>query len=918
MTRAFAAAILSAGLLAGSADARAANATVGDICKADNDCASDSRCGSGGRCEVKPAKSVVPLYPILHWQSEQHGHKQRLISIFGSYERDDSSSLRQSVIFFPAIYHRSDRKRTVNVVVPIFTNWTSHDGGSSGVIAGPVYFSRDPHGSSLSVFPLYWRFHDDRQNATTQLIFPIAGWHHHDGASGGFVGPIYSWSSKNSDSWGAGIAPILMFGRSGPRRHVLLLPIFGHVSDSTAGTQTTVVGPLYVHTTPDGGDGGLFPLVFAGKHKHYGYMLIPGLYFHKGNDDGTLNVLGPLFFGGGRRWVAGLFPLFSVGGEAAGGEGRSHQIIPPLLLVHFHNDKARTDRLLIGPIYHRRDGNETANALFPLFYLRQSPESAFGLWIIGGHARANGVSTTVVGPFVRRTNEAAHSSTTLLFPLLAIHDAPNYSVRVVFPILWRIHDGDETDTALFPLYFRGRSPTRRWDALFPLFIHAHTTVADTTIVGPVWARTRPDGSRGGGLFPLFAFNSKVGAGGKRSSWFGMPGVYADSNEFTGKSNVWALLFYRAHRPDGYQAGFIPLLFAWRKGTTTRVLGPLFYHSSDPTKDVALDYFLVGYYGHDGKARYWGLIPLVFESTHKDGTFAAGIFPLFYFGTHTDGSTLVTPLGGWATHADSKRIAIGPVYYRRDAEVHAGGFLPLFYHQRNVNTGARTSFGLPLYFDTRGGDGRELQEYTPLVWRYHTVEQSTILGLPLFLDVHEYGESRATLLLPLFFHSHNKVTETTNWAFPPLLTWWRSSPDGKDWAFFPLIYSFGGKNPTTIVAPFLWDFKRGESRTTVFFPLGAKWHRPDGDHLILPFVYFKRGLGTKEGSWYLNIFPLLAVGRPTKSDVEWYAFEGLFGYSRKGRNRNLRLFWVLDFALEPVKAQDLSWFGATPPSQRELF
>ena len=136
----------------------------------------------------------------------------------------------------------------------------------------------------------------------------------------------------------------------------------------------------------------------------------------------------------------------------------------------------------MGPIYHRRDGDEVANALFPLFYLRQSPTSAFGLWLIGGHARANGVSTTVVGPFVRRTNEAAHSSTTLLFPLVAVHDAPNYSVRIVFPIVWRIHDGDETDTAIFPLYFRGRSPTRRWDGLFPLFIHAHTSVADTTIV----------------------------------------------------------------------------------------------------------------------------------------------------------------------------------------------------------------------------------------------------------------------------------------------------------------------------------------------------------------------------------------------------------------------------------------------------
>jgi hypothetical protein len=29
-------------------------------------------------------------------------------------------------------------------------------------------------------------------------------------------------------------------------------------------------------------------------------------------------------------------------------------------------------------------------------------------------------------------------------------------------------------------------------------------------------------------------------------------------------------------------------------------------------------------------------------------------------------------------------------------------------------------------------------------------------------------------------------------------------------------------------------------------------------------------------------------------------------------------WVLDFALEPVPASNLSWFGSTPASAREIF
>ena len=54
-------------------------------------------------------------------------------------------------------------------------------------------------------------------DATTQILFPIAGLHHHTGARGGFLGPIYGWASSNgAGGWGAGIAPIAALR---PQRH---------------------------------------------------------------------------------------------------------------------------------------------------------------------------------------------------------------------------------------------------------------------------------------------------------------------------------------------------------------------------------------------------------------------------------------------------------------------------------------------------------------------------------------------------------------------------------------------------------------------------------------------------------------------------------------------------------------------------
>jgi hypothetical protein len=857
------------------------------------------------------------LLPIFDWQSEQRGHTQRLVSLVASYERDDSIGLRQLLIYAPIIFHRADNKRTVDVVPPLFTRWSTKDDGGGGLIAGPLVHEHDPSGSTTALFPIYWRFHDNAHDATTHILFPIAGVHHHTGARGAFIGPAFGWSSSNGEGgWGAGLAPLVFFGRSGPRSHALLLPLFARWSDSRAGTSATGVGPLFWRTSPDGGDGGLFPILFAGRHKKSSYAVVPGLLFHRSDASSSTDVVGPVYVARDKTgWAAGLAPLLFLGHDGP----RSHQVIFPLVW-HFSDDSERMDRLIVGPYIHRRDGNEVADALFPFFYVRRSPREGFGIWPIGAWRRLDGVSTTIVGPFVHQTNERTGSRTNLFFPLLTIHDSPHFSVRVFFPFVWRVHDGDETDTAFFPLYFRGRAPDHGWDGVFPLFVHAWNKTAATTIVGPIWYRARSDGGKTAGLFPLLGWGKKV-KDGKSSSWFGMPGVYADHNDFTGLAHTWALNTFLFHRPDGYVAGFIPLVFAWRNGTASKVLTPIYYRQSDSARDYSLDVFTLLFAGHEGKSWKLGIFPVFLAAHDADGGYRAGLFPLFWASRSKDHATLATLLGGYSITPAGKRFYIGPVYHRDDAETTSTAIFPIAYFGKNHVANTSTSMFLPLYLDIRRSEDRQLAAYTPLIWRYHSVESTTTIGLPLFFDVNRYGESRTTGLLPLFIRNRSERDHDSAYTIPPILTWWRTRDDHSktDAVVFPLVWHFGGdKSSTTIVAPFVWDFKRGESRTTVAFPLFVKWHRPERDGVQVLNVYYAKGLGEQAGSWHLDVFPLWQMGRPRKHDFEWYFLEGLFGYSRQGRNRNLRLFWVLDFALEPVPASNLSWFGSTPTQARELF
>jgi hypothetical protein len=859
-------------------------------------------------------RSHTLLLPLFDHESERHGRFSRTVALVGGYERDDDAGTSQLLLLAPPLFHRRDRRRTVDVALPLYTHWRVHGDGSAGFIAGPLWVSRDPDGESGGLVPVYWRFKDNKTGAETQLVPPIAAWHHHPGARGGYLGPVYGWSSSNgAGGWGAGVAPILFFGRNGTRHHALVLPVFARWGDRADGSSTTALGPIFFHREPGGWDAGLFPLVFAGHHRDRGYTVVPPIFLHRSNRDGALDVLGPAYLYRGRQeWAFGLAPLAFFGRL----DGRTHQVVLPLF-YRFTDERAGTERLLFGPYYHGRDGARVVDVLFPLFYLRRAPSDGLLLSPLVAWRKERARETLVVGPYVHRTDAASGASTHLLFPLGLVHRAPGYQVTVQFPFFWRIHEGDETDTAIFPFYWRVRSPRLSLDGLFPLALSIRTPVARTLLLGPLWYRARRDGGRSFVLFPLVGWGRVVdGKDGKRSSWLGAPGIYWAHNEHTGATDAVVGPFFDIIRPDGYTAGVPPLVFAWRRGTTHKLLLPLFYQMSDAAADRSLTVFGPLYFGHDAETHRLGLVPLLFARWGGAGS-STFLLPLFYASHKKDGAQVIaTPLFGWSSYASGRRAYVGPFYWRHDAEVSSAAVWPLFYHTRNLVTGSRTSFLLPLFLDTRASDGRQLAAYTPLVWRYHSVETTILVGLPLFFDVNRFGESRTTGLLPLLVRNHDQARKVSTWVAPPLLLWARHRESATDLVWFPLVWHYGGRDSSTVVAPLFWDFSRGPSRTTVLFPLLVHWRRSDARRTLVLNFYYSEGVGSAAGSWYANIIPLVSFGRPRPRDLEWDFLFGLFGYARQGRNRTLKLFWF-PIPLEPTPST-ISWFGSTPPGARTEF
>jgi hypothetical protein len=227
--------------------------------------------------------------------------------------------------------------------------------------------------------------------------------------------------------------------------------------------------------------------------------------------------------------------------------------------------------------------------------------------------------------------------------------------------------------------------------------------------------------------------------------------------------------------------------------------------------------------------------------------------------------------------------------------------PLWFNHFNKATETSTTVIPPLAFFSRSRPDRSLTGLGFLFWHHRDIASSTNLALPLFYDVHNYHESRFTMLAPLF------------------LRYWRAS-DATTYTVLPLFYRRASgqdtvTDSTTVAFPLFWDFKSADRRTTVLFPLFANIHRPTFTaRYIFPSIYYRRGEGTAAGTSRLFIFPLWESAEKRPGDAMWEVLLGLFGYERIGRNRYVKVLFV-PFQLSPAPAAQTAWYGRTPQRPR---
>lgn len=928
------------------------------------------------------------LLPLFFYH--RAGGKSRLIvtPLGGSY-RNNETRESTTLTLLPLLLHRDDPVRRYTAIPPLAMWWRNKETGRTWGYVGTFFYTRDDEGSSHGFLPLYLHVASRLGRSDTTIVFPLlAVLHRSPNVKFGFLGPLFGWSHPKEGASGGGLLPLLSFAR-GPRPHLALLPpLLIYAGDRQAGSHYVSVGPVFYRWQtkgPQAGyDAGVFPLLWLSRHGASSRQMLLPLFYHHRVPGNERVVVGPVYWD--RRC-----PSF-IGDTRAGVKGgvapilywkrsplQNYTIVFPLV---WHVSTPNRTAVVVGPIFWSRQrlqsasgdaaGERTTFGLFPLFFSTRSPQSALVVGPLFGYRRTAERRTLVVGPFfetVGAPGRREQSITRAVLPLFFFHCSPGRRATVLFPLFMQIREEQTTFRSVALLYYGVQRPQSSTHVLFPLLFLSRGPQSSTTVFGPFfYHRDREKGRVAVGLLPLFGYGRS-----KTSVTLATPLGFYTHNYMTGRTRSGFVLFYADHSRERSDIGFFPLVFTTRRGTASAVfVTPFFYHSQDPAQHRSFTLLGPLYFGHKGKASYGGVAPLFYGRSDGEGSFSFMALPLLY-ASHRGGSQpqnwLLTLLFGFGTSPTGFRAYLGPglLYFRRDAEVHSAALWPLFYYSHNLKTRTTIGMALPLYFRTASPES-SLTMVTPLFWHHRTLTRRISVFFPFVLDVKNVYASRLTsvgVLIPFVVRSHDYVTKSTTWVFPPLLTYVKHKPSGYyDVITLPLFFHFGGKERSTtvlfplfyhvkrpatqltmllplfayhrdehdtrsillpplltwirdyadgsrdrVVFPLFWHFKRPTQTTTVFAPFGAYWSNPRGRHTLVLNTYYYKGVGENRGAWRFEFWPLLHVGRPRPQDLQWNILAGLVGYSRDGKNRTLRLLWGIFIPLEPVGAKS-AWYGAT--------
>jgi hypothetical protein len=491
-----------------------------------------------------------------------------------------SGATRSHAVLFPVFWHfrDADAQRSLTVVGPFWHRSWGHE-TTTGFF--PFYYRRTgarPGGddeTTTVVFPLFYAHHDPYKNV---LVTPVGFSARGPRRAAGFFGPYLWYRGEDID---ARVVPLLyadvtrratgervrqlgpFFALDGPGHKTrVLLPLAGRYEDehetdtwvfptffrqrrddgsridtlpplfwrsSGAGRSTTVIGPFYDHTAPNGvRDVGLAPFVFHARNAERSFTVIPPLLFFRRHDfkaDETRMLCILLWHTSDRKSSSTtVFPLW----WSASAEGKSHAVLFPIFW-RYADEKAKSVWTLAGPFYwssadrartlgllplvwhasNPADGSG-ATGIMPLFYEAHGPDRGTFMTALFGWHRSPASRFAYFGPvvplWVSHTNLATETHTTVVPPLLLYtRRRPDSRLTTVAGIFWRRSDVTSSMTLGLPLYYDFHDyDLSRTTVAFPVFFrHANELAGTSLALAPLYYRHEtPEGTTTVG-FPLY-------------------------------------------------------------------------------------------------------------------------------------------------------------------------------------------------------------------------------------------------------------------------------------------------------------------------------------------------------------------------------------------------------------------------------
>ena len=372
------------------------------------------------RRQHRDRQRVQGLHPAVLLDRDAKAKTAFLLTPVGGYSRDDTAGTK-TWFALPFFLSHRDADSQTRVFSPLYISYWSKPQNSTTRLVTLFYQRPDRRGSTTTIFPLFSRFHDAATDATATLLFPL--YFHRSGPrdTTTIVGPVF-WRSFTRGGW-SGPVPAGLVRQQRAAGATAWSPLFLAVLRRTVGVTQPPAGPaLLLAPGQHGYSAAFLPLFFMGDRDGESWAMQFPLFFHVASTHtGPARPITPLGFThrdrDGWSW-AGLIPLVF----ARSGENRSHFALVPLIW-HFRDRGRRSHHDGGGPLLHRRWGDETTDAFFPLIYYRRGTRP-------GGQEE----TSFTLFPLVHYRRDA--QVRVLATPLFGAARGPNRNAGFIGPYLW--------------------------------------------------------------------------------------------------------------------------------------------------------------------------------------------------------------------------------------------------------------------------------------------------------------------------------------------------------------------------------------------------------------------------------------------------------------------------------------------------